>query len=231
MVEKVSIVIPAYNEEIAIGNTLDLINSVIKNIKSYEFEIIVVNNNSKDSTKQVAEKHGALVLDELNLGYGNAYKKGMGFATGDIVITGDADASYPFEDIPRFLKLMAENDFDFINTNRFANLEKNSMPVLNYFGNKLLTLMTNGIYGVNIKDSQSGMWIFKKEILENMDFDIMGGGMPFSQEIKIYSKHNNNKFVEIPIKYRKRLGEKKLNPLKDGYDNFINLLNFKKKLK
>ena len=138
---------------------------------------------------------------------------------------------YPFEDIPRFLKILDSENVDFINTNRFAKLEKESMPILNHFGNKILTSMLNIIYKMNIKDSQSGMWIFKKKILEKIDFNIMSGGMPFSQELKIYAKYNQNKFIEIPIVYKKRVGEKKLCPLKDGYDNFINLLQFKKKLK
>ncbi|XRO77709.1 glycosyltransferase family 2 protein [Methanocaldococcus sp. 10A] len=229
--KKVSIVIPAYNEEKAIGKTIDLIKSTIEDIKNYKFEIIVVNNNSTDNTEKIAKEKGAKVIFEGKKGYGNAYKEGLSNAKGDIIITGDADATYPFEDIPRFLKIIENEDVDFINTNRFANLEKNAMPFINYVGNKLLTYMINVLYGVKIKDSQSGMWIFKREVIENMDFDIMSGGMPFSQEIKLYAIYLGYKFKEIPIKYKARIGEKKLDPIKDGWDNFINIIMFKRKLK
>ncbi|NPA63094.1 MAG: glycosyltransferase family 2 protein [Methanococci archaeon] len=230
-IKKVSIVIPAYNEEKAIGKTLELIKNTIENIEEYDFEIIVVDNNSSDNTGKIAKSLGAKVVFEGNKGYGNAYKRGLKEATGDIIITGDADGTYPFEDIPKFLQIIEKNNVDFINTNRFANLEKNSMPFINYIGNKLLTFLINLIYNVNIKDSQSGMWIFKRKVIEKMNFDIMSGGMPFSQEIKLYSQYLGFNFLEVPITYRKRIGKKKLDPVKDGIDNFINLLRFKKKLK
>ena len=229
-IKKVSIVIPAYNEEKSIGKTLDLINDTIKSIKDYDFEIMVSNNNSTDNTEKIAKEKGAKVVFAEKKGYGNAYKKGLIKAKGDIIITGDADATYPFEDIPKFLELLKKEDVDFINTNRFAKLEKNSMPFINYIGNMFLTCLLNVIYGDNIKDSQSGMWIIKKEVIGSMDLDIMSGGMPFSQEIKIYAIYNNFKFKEIPIIYRERIGDKKLNPIKDGFDNFINLIKFKQKL-
>ncbi|ACX72063.1 glycosyl transferase family 2 [Methanocaldococcus vulcanius M7] len=230
-IKKVSIVIPAYNEEKAIGKTLELIKNTIEKIKGYDFEIIVVDNNSSDSTGKIAKSLGAKVVFERNKGYGNAYKKGLKEAGGDIIITGDADGTYPFEDIPKFLQIIEKNNVDFINTDRFANLEKNSMPFINYIGNKVLTFLINMIYNVNIKDSQSGMWIFKREVIEKMNFDIMSEGMPFSQEIKLYAIYLGFKFLEIPITYRKRIGKKKLDPVKDGIDNFINLLKFRKKLK
>jgi len=230
-IKKVSIVIPAYNEEKSIGATLDLINDTIKSIKDYDFEIIVSNNNSTDNTEKIAKEKGAKVIFAAKKGYGNAYKKGLINAKGDIIITGDADATYPFEDIHRFLELLINEDIDFISTNRFAKLEKNSMPLINYIGNIFLTCVCNVIYGYKIKDSQSGMWIMKKEVLKSMNLAIMSGGMPFSQEIKIYAIYNNFKFKEIPITYRKRIGEKKLNPIKDGIANLISLLKFKEKLK
>ena len=73
------VITPAYNEEKAIGETLTLINSVIKNINNYKFEIIVSNNNSKDRTKEISESLSAFVVDELKQGYGNAYKKGLSY--------------------------------------------------------------------------------------------------------------------------------------------------------
>lgn len=230
MKKKVSIVIPAYNEEKSIGQTLDEINNTIKKISNYDFEIIVSNNNSTDKTEVIAKEKGAKVVFQPKQGYGNAYKKGLKEASGDIIITGDADGTYPFFDIPRFLKILEENKADFINTNRFAYPEKESFSKTHIIGNKILTFLNNFFFGTKIKDSQSGMWIFKRDILKDMDFNIMSGGMPFSQEIKIYTIFLKYKFIEVPIIYRKRIGEVKLNTFKDGFDNLKKVFVFKKKL-
>lgn len=230
---RVSVVIPAYNEEKAIGPTIEEIQRIFLSMKHKDYEIIVVNNNSKDKTATIAKKAGAKVLFEKHQpGYGASYKRGFKNATGDVIITGDADATYPFYEAPRFLKIMKSGKVDFINTNRYADLSPKSMPFVNYCGNIFLTVVTNLLYGTKTKDSQSGMWIFNRKFLESINMDIMGPHMSFSQEIKLYAMHLKNiRFKEIPITYRVRLGEKKLNPLRDGFDNLSKLITFKNKLR
>src|SRR3989344_487657 len=112
--KKVCIFIPAYNEEKSIGKTIDEINKVTKNLKNYKFEVIVANNNSDDKTGEIAKKHKAKVVFEKKQGYGYAYKKGLSEAKGDIVITGDADATYPLYDIPRFIESLENKECDFV---------------------------------------------------------------------------------------------------------------------
>jgi len=228
--KKVCIFIPAYNEEESIGTTIDEINKVTRNLKNYKFEVIVSNNNSKDKTGEIAKKHRARVVFEKKQGYGYAYKKGLSEAKGDIVITGDADATYPFSDIPRFLRVMEEGKYDLIIGNRFYNLDKKTMTLLNHFGNFLLTLATNLIYGVKINDSQSGMIAFNKNYLDKLNLDLLSNGMPLCQELKLYAICFGMKITEIPIIYRARIGKTKLKPLKDGLDNLISLLKFKRKI-
>ena len=228
---KVSVVIPAYNEEKAITKTIAMIKDAIKNTKSYSFEIVVSNNNSTDKTGEIAKENDAKVVFEPKQGYGNAYKKGLKSATGDIIITGDADATYPFEDIPRFLHILEKTNADFINTNRFANPEKKAFSFTHLLGNKMLTFANNIVFGTRIKDSQSGMWVFTRKFLDMIDLDLLGPGMSFSQEIKLYAIMLGLKFKEIPIKYRARVGEVKLNTIGDGFNNFKQILLFKKKLK
>ncbi len=227
----ISIVIPAYNEEKAIGKTIDEIKKHIKG----DHEIVVVDNNSKDRTGEIAKSKGARVVFQPIPGYGSAYKKGLSEAKGEIIITGDADCTYPFEKINELIdiykRLKKKYRKVFLNTNRFGDLKKGSMSKLHKLGNFVLTFTTNFLYNMNIKDSQSGMWIFDKEFVKEIDFDKMSNGMPFSQEIKIIAKLNGYKIIEIPITYKQRVGEKKLNSFRDGFNNLFSLFKFKMKEK
>ena len=225
----VSIVIPAYNEELSIAGTIKEIKRTVKNNKSYDFEIVVSNNNSKDRTGEIAKKEGARVVFEKKQGYGHAYKKGLSEAKGDIIITSDADGTYPLCDILRFIKILEEGKYDFVIGNRFAGLEKKSMNIVNRFGNIFLTLMTNLIYGIKIHDSQSGMVAFKKDYLKKIDFDLLSNGMALCQELKLYAICLGMKVKEIPIKYRARIGSSKLSVIGDGFGNFVALWSFKKR--
>lgn len=227
----VSIVIPAYNEEASIGGTIQEINKVTDKLKGCRFEIIVVNNNSADRTGEIAGKEGARVVLEKRQGYGCAYKRGLSEAKGDIIITGDADGTYPFYDIPRFLNIISKDRYDFISTNRFADLEKKSMPFMNYIGNTVLTLFTNIIYGLGIRDSQSGMVIFNRNYLDKVDLNVLSDGMPLCQELKLYAVSLGMRFIEIPIRYRARIGSAKLKPVSDGIRNLVGLIEFKRRMR
>ncbi len=229
--QKLSVVLPAYNEEKAIGATLDMINATLKKIKGYDSEVVVCNNNSTDRTAEIAKAKGARVVFEPKKGYGNAYKKGLKSATGNIIITGDADTTYPFDYIPELIRIMEKSGADFINTNRFARPDKKAFSFTHKLGNKMLTFANNLVFGTKIRDSQSGMWVFKRAFLDKVDFGIMSSGMPFSQEIKLYAIMLGLKFIEVPISYRARIGEVKLNTIKDGFDNFKEIIIFRKRLK
>ena len=230
-IKLVSIVIPAYNEELSIGKTIREIKETIKKIKDYKFEIVVANNNSKDKTEEIAKKGGARVVFEGKQGYGYAYKKGLSEANGDIIITSDADATYPLYDTPKFIEMLENKDYDFIIGNRFALLNRKSMHFLNYIGNLFLTFTTKIIYGGQIKDSQSGMVAFKRDYLNKINLDILSNGMPLCQELKLYAVCLRLRVKSVPIEYRLRIGNSKLRVIKDGVDNLIGLLNFKKRFK
>ncbi len=218
---KVSIVIPTLNEEDSIGHVLDKIPRTDK----YNWEIIVVDGDSKDRTREIAEEKGAKVIVEKRKGYGRAYKTGFQHATGDIIVTLDGDDTYPAEKIPELVDYLLENDYDFISCERFSKMKEGAMGITHKVGNMILTFVTRLLFGVKIKDSQSGMWIFKRTILN--DLDVKSDGMPFSEEIKVEA-WRKFKCAEIPIEYRERKGEVKLNTWEDGLKNLIYL--FKKKL-
>lgn len=215
---KVSIVIPTLNEEEGIGGTIDEIPVASLRKAGYDVEILVVDGNSKDRTREIAESHGAKVIVEKRKGYGRAYKTGFKNASGDIIVTGDADCTYPFRDIEVFVKMLDEKNVDFITTNRFAGLEKGSMKLSHHVGNFGLNAALAMLFLIPLKDSQSGMWIFRRNSLDRMI--LTSDGMPFSEEIKIEA-FQKVRAIEVPISYKKRVGEVKLWLLKDGMKNLL----------
>ena len=220
--KSVSVVIPALNEEEAIRTVIKEVpvNKIKK--MGYRVEILIVDNGSTDETGHIAKKNGATVFVQPVRGYGNAYKAGFANAHSDIIITGDADCTYPFEDIPRFLKIMEEENLDFINTDRLSTVTKEAMHTSHIFGNWFLaTIMRNLWKGIPFKDSQSGMWIFKKEIWNKLH--VKSCGMPFSQELKIEVYKKGFKCKEVIIDYRARVGEVKLDGWKDAVRNTTHL--------
>ncbi|MCK5177523.1 MAG: hypothetical protein KAQ92_07385 [Candidatus Aenigmarchaeota archaeon] len=121
-------------------------------------------------------------------------------------------------------KLEKEN-LDFITTNRFASMENGAMSGRNKLGNAVLTKTMNALFSIKIKDSQSGMWIFRKKILEKLN--ITSDGMSFSQEIKIEAFSNGLKTKEVPIHYKVRVGAVSLCAWKDGFSNLEFLIKKK----
>lgn len=211
--QKVSVVIPTMNEEKSIG----LVISEVKDaFGDRPFEIIVVDTNSKDRTREIAASLGATVVEEPRRGYGRAYKTGFERAEGNIIATLDADMTYPASEIPRLADELVSKDLDFITTNRFASMEKGAMGAKHRLGNWVLSVTTRVLFRVRIKDSQSGMWVFKRQVLASMD--LQSDAMAMSEEIKIEA-FRKSRAVEVPITYRVRVGEVKLNSWKDGLGN------------
>ena len=188
----------------------------------YEVEIMVIDNGSKDKTRYIANSHKAKVIVQPIKGYGNAYKAGFANATGDIIVTGDADLSYPFCDLPKIIKKMEDENLDFITTDRLTNLQPGAMSRSHYFGNIGFHLITKMLFRLPFKDSWSGMWIFKRSIWSKLN--VKSSGMPFSQELKIEAYKKGFKCAEVPIAYRTRVGEVKLNTFKDGLSSVFFLI-------
>ena len=181
-------------------------------------EVIVVDNNSTDRTADVAESLGACVIREHVRGYGRAYKKGFSVATGDLIITLDGDHSYPPDAISYLLEAFLHLEADFLNASRFPVRDREAMSFKHKFGNFVLSVAMSLLYFRWVRDSQSGMWVFRRSILEGMN--LTSDGMAFSEEIKIEAlKSARVRFVEISIQYSSRLGEIKLNPWRDGFYN------------
>lgn len=221
---------PTLNEEKGVGKTIDSIKKDISKKNNWELEIAIIDGLSKDKTQEIAKKRGAKIILEKRRGYGRAYKTGMSKATGNIIVTGDADATYPFNRIHKYIQLLLDEDLDFITTDRFAELKHGSMSVKHAFGNVVLASALRILFFINIRDSQSGMWIFKKEALKKIQpLENFNDGMPFSEEIKIEMfTAKNIRAKEIPSTLSSREGEVKLESFKDGWRNLKFL--FKKRL-
>lgn len=230
MILKVSIVIPAINEERGIGKTIDSVNREYFQDQNWDLEILIVDGNSKDRTREIAESKGARVVLEKRKGYGRAYKTGLEEASGDVIVTGDADATYPFNAIHEYIQVLLNQHLDFVTTDRFAALKHGSMSLKHRFGNLTLAWTLQILYLVDIRDSQSGMWIFKRNALDQIQpLEAFHDGMPFSEEIKIEMFTNKRiKAKEIPSTLFAREGQVKLESFKDGIKNFKFL--FKKRV-
>jgi glycosyltransferase involved in cell wall biosynthesis len=222
--------LPTLNEEQGVGQTIDSINRNYFTKNNWDLEIIIIDGDSRDKTRDIAKSKGAQIIIEKRKGYGRAYKTGMPQATGDIVVTGDADATYPFDKIHEYIQKLIDEHLDFITTDRFAELRHGSMSVKHAFGNFVLATALRILFLINLRDSQSGMWIFKKEALDRIQpLEEFNDGMPFSEEIKIEMFTSKKvKTKEIPSTLYMRTGEKKLQSFTDGWKNLKFL--FKKRL-
>lgn len=209
--QRITVIIPCLNEEQGI-------EQIMKRMPEFVDETIVVDNGSTDRTSEVAHRFGAKVIREDVRGYGRAYKTGFGSACGDLIITLDGDQSYPPDAISYLLEAFLHLDVDFLNTSRFPVRDRKAMSFMNKVGNLALSLVMSILYFRWVRDSQSGMWVFRRSILKDMK--LTSDGMAFSEEVKIEAlKSNRVRFAEISIQYSSRLGETKLNLWRDGFYN------------
>ena len=224
--KSISIVIPAWNEAEGIEKTIRDIPRGELEKAGYTVQILVVDGGSKDGTVELAKKVGAEVIIELRRGYGRAYKTGFAAVKGDIIATADADGTYPVKDIPKLVRMLEEEKLDFITTNRFAKMEKGAMSFRNKLGNTVLALETRLLYNLKIKDPESGMWVFKRDVLERLKLN--KDNNTFSHEIKLEACFFAKRpWKEIPIRYSSRSGG--LVKLTNGWNGwkagFANLFN------
>jgi len=226
---KITFVIPTLNEEEGIGITIDSIPDEEFKKRGWEYDILVIDGNSKDRTRDIARKKGAKVVIEERKGYGRAYKTGLAKADGEIIVTGDADGTYPFDKVHEYIDILLNENLDFITTNRFAELKHGAMSFKHFIGNFILSSVLRLLYGVKIKDSQSGMWIIRKSSLNKLKpLEEFHDGMPFSEEIKIDMFTNREiKAKEIPSCLYHRKGEAKLQSWKDGWLNLKFLILYR----
>jgi glycosyltransferase involved in cell wall biosynthesis len=214
--QRITVIIPCLNEEQGI-------EKILRAMPEFVDEVIVVDNNSTDRTPQVAQDLGAKVIREEVRGYGRSYKRGFAAATGDLVVTLDGDHSYPVDALSYLIEAFLHLDVDFLNASRFPVRDRGAMSFKHKLGNLMLSLAMSMLYLRWVRDSQSGMWVLRRSIIDTMQLE--ADGMAFSEEIKIEALKNSRiRFGEISILYSSRLGEIKLNPWRDGFYNLFFLV-------
>jgi len=205
---------PCYNEEHGLPEVFrDLDLKIVD-------EVIAVDNNSTDRTAEVAGRFGAKVLHETKQGYGAAYKAGLRNATGDIIVTMDADGTYPRNFIPILLDVMIDEGFDFITCDRTGHKDQPG-NWLRVFGNDVLNFFIWILFWFRVRDSQSGMWVFRRWVLQHLN--LTSDGMAFSEEIKLEAMSHRKiiRAKELPIYYKERHGVSKLRIWRDGFYNLF----------
>jgi glycosyltransferase involved in cell wall biosynthesis len=213
----VTVLLPTRNEEEALGATVD----AIPRDWCKSLEIMIVDGSSTDRTREIALEKDVRVHLEPRKGYGRAYRTGFVVASNDIIVTMDADCTYPAELIPELVKRLLDDDLDFITCDRLSMAEDGSMSGLHGFGNWVLSFNARLLFGYGIKDSQSGMWVFRKSIFDNPKMRPTNDGMPLSEEIKILARKHlgRKKAIEISVPYRERVGEAEIHTWGDGWKN------------
>jgi dolichol-phosphate hexosyltransferase len=204
------------NEEASIGRVLD---EVRKALGDRLLEILVVDTDSRDRTREIAEAKGARVVPEPQRGYGRAYKTGFRDARGTYIATLDADLTYPADRLPDFLAALDSGQADFVSGDRMSHLGGEAMSGMHRIGNAILNAAFRLLFRARIHDSQSGMWAFRRSILPHLR--LVHEGMAFSEELKIEAIRAGFRYLEIPVDYRVRVGDRKIRSMPDAMKNLI----------
>lgn len=212
---ELSVVLPCLNEEDALGICLGKIKEVFAR-EDISGEVIVSDNGSTDRSRRIAEEMGSVVVSEEKRGYGSAYLKGLKEAKGRYIIIGDADNTYDFREIPKFLKRLREG-CDLVMGSRFkGNIRKGAMSwPRRYIGNPILSSMCRIFFHTRLSDIHCGMRAFTRDAYRRML--LKAPGMEFATEIVVSALKNDLKICEIPIDYYPRAGRSKLKPLPDAW--------------
>lgn len=211
----ISVVMPCLNEEDSVGICVRKAWDGIQ-ASGLSGEVIVADNGSTDRSIVEAMAAGALVVHQPNRGYGNAYLKGFSVARGRIIVMGDSDDSYDFTVIPELIKPIADG-FDYVLGSRFAGQIRPEAMSWSHrrIGNPILTKILNILFRLKVSDAHSGFRALTRTALEKMALQCEG--MEFASEIVVKAARAKLRTVEIPITYHPRIGESKLNALRDAW--------------
>jgi hypothetical protein len=214
-------VIPCLNE----ADSIALVVTKAKDTMAAEGipgEVVVADNGSSDGSQRLAEEAGARVVHERRRGYGNAYMAGFAAARGRYILMGDADDTYDFTQLGRFVGLM-EDGADVVMGNRMKNIQPGAMPWLHqYIGNPILTGTLNLFFKTGVSDAHCGMRAFRRDLLPALD--LRTTGMEFASEHVIRASKLGLDIREIDIDYHPRKGESKLSSFPDGWRHLRFLL-------
>jgi glycosyltransferase involved in cell wall biosynthesis len=217
----VSVVIPCLNEAENIEECVTAARGALREM-GVRGEVVVADNNSEDDSALLAERAGARVVVEPRRGYGSAYLAGFAAARGRYIVMADADLTYDFEEIPRFVAEL-EDGAEMVIGDRMDNIQPGAMPWLHrYVGNPVLTGLLNLLFRTGISDAHCGMRAVRRDVLPRLD--LRTTGMEFASEMVIRASKEKLRIAEFPIEYHPRGGESKLSSFRDGWRHLRFLL-------
>lgn len=211
--EKIAVLIPCYNEELTI-------EKVIKDFRKElpEADIYVYNNNSKDKTKEIAIKNGAIVVDEYKQGKGNIVRSQFRDIEADIYVMVDGDDTYPAEFVHQLIEPVRNGQADMTIGDRLSNgtYQKENKRPFHEFGNNLVKKAINVLFDTKLKDIMTGYRVFNKRFVKNMP--VLSPKFEIETEMSLYALDKKYIIKEIPIVYRDRPegSSSKLNTVGDG---------------
>jgi glycosyltransferase involved in cell wall biosynthesis len=210
---RVSVVIPCLDEAETISECVTSARAILAE-SGLDGEVIVVDNGSTDESGGLARAAGALVVDEPRRGYGSAYLAGLAAARGDYIVMIDADLTYDFREIPRFVQALQEGA-QLVVGNRMSSIAPGAMPFLSRLGNPILSGFLNVLHRTNIRDVHCGMRALRRDVLPALNLRTVG--MEFASEMVIRATRERLDVRELPIELHPRLGTSKLSPFRDGW--------------
>jgi glycosyltransferase involved in cell wall biosynthesis len=217
----VSVVIPCLNEAENIEPCVTAALQALQRM-GVRGEVVVADNNSEDDSARLAEQAGARVVVERRRGYGSAYLAGFEASRGRYIVMADADLTYDFNDIPRFVAALEEGA-EMVIGDRMDSIQPGAMSWLHrYIGNPILTGLLNLFFRTGVKDAHCGMRALRRDVLPRLD--LRTTGMEFASEMVIRASKENLKIAEFPIEYHPRGGESKLSSFRDGWRHLRFLL-------
>ncbi len=217
----VSVVIPCLNEEENIEKCVRLAREVLDEAQ-LAGEVIVADNASEDRSAELATAAGARVIYEPRRGYGSAYLAGFAAARGRYIVMADADLTYDFREIPRFVEHL-DQGAELVMGDRMDRIQPGAMPWLHrYVGNPVLTGILNIFFRTGVSDAHCGMRAVRRDVLPRLD--LRTTGMEFASEMVIRAAKEDLDIREFPIEYHPRGGESKLSSFRDGWRHLRFLL-------
>ncbi len=211
--EKIAVLIPCYNEETTI-------EKVIKDFRKElpEADIYVYNNNSKDKTKEIAKRNGAIVVDEYKQGKGNVVRSQFRDIDADLYVMVDGDDTYPAEFVHQLIEPVKNGEADMAIGDRLSNgtYQKENKRHFHEFGNNLVRKAINVLFNTKLKDIMTGYRVFNKRFVKNMP--VLSPKFEIETEMSLYALDKKYIIKEIPIVYRDRPegSASKLNTISDG---------------